>query len=93
MSKRFHISSLQLKTSFRKGFQIYATHMEESAKDKVSNLEDCLVLKEYKDVFWEFVGLPPKRDIYFYIVLIRGATPVSKTPYRMSTPKLKELQM
>jgi hypothetical protein len=25
--------------------------------------------------------------------LVPGATPISKTPYRMSTPELKELQM
>jgi hypothetical protein len=34
-----------------------------------------------------------KRDIEFSINLIPGATPVSKTPYIMSTSKLKELQM
>jgi hypothetical protein len=38
-------------------------------------------------------GLPPKRDIYFSIDLMPGAAPVSKTPYRMSMPELKELQM
>jgi hypothetical protein len=35
----------------------------------------------------------PQRDIDFSINLMPGATPVSKTPYRMSTPELKELQM
>jgi hypothetical protein len=44
-------------------------------------------------VFKEVPGLPPKRDIYFSINLMPGAAPVSKTPYRMSTPELKELQM
>jgi hypothetical protein len=38
-------------------------------------------------------GLPLKRDIYFSINLMLGATPVSKAPYRMSTPELKELQL
>jgi hypothetical protein len=37
--------------------------------------------------------LPPNRDIDFYIDLMSGAALVSKTPYRMGTPKLKELQM
>jgi hypothetical protein len=38
-------------------------------------------------------GLPPKRDIDFSINLMPGAAPVSKTPYRTSTPELKELQL
>jgi hypothetical protein len=44
-------------------------------------------------VFKEVPGLPPNRDIYFSINLRPGATLVSKTLYRMSTPELKELQM
>jgi hypothetical protein len=51
------------------------------------------VLKEYKDVFGEFLGLPPKRDIYFSIELMLGVFLGSKTPYKMSTPNLKEFQM
>jgi hypothetical protein len=67
--------------------------MEETPKDKVSNIEYYVVLKELEDVFKEIQGLPPKRDIDFSINLMPGAAPVSKTPYRMSTPELKELQM
>jgi hypothetical protein len=54
---------LQLKISFRKGCQIYVAHMEETTKDKVPNLKDYLVLKEYEDMFRELPGLTPKRDI------------------------------
>jgi hypothetical protein len=50
------ISTLQLKISFRKGCHIYETHMEESTKDKESNLEDYPLLKEYEYVFREFLG-------------------------------------
>ena len=67
--------------------------MEDPMKDKEPSLKDYPVLKEYKDVFEELLGLPLKRDIYFSIDLIRGATPVSKTPYRMSVPELKELKI
>ena len=31
--------------------------------------------------------LPTKRDIDFTIELVPGAAPMSKTPYRMSTPE------
>jgi hypothetical protein len=44
-------------------------------------------------VFKEIPKLPPKRDIDFFINLMLGAALVSKTPYKMSTPELKELQM
>jgi hypothetical protein len=87
------ISALQLKKCYRKGCQIFAAHMEETPKDKEPNLEDYAVLEEFEDVFKEVQGLPPKRDIDFSINLMHEAAPVSKTPYRMSTPEMKELQM
>jgi hypothetical protein len=87
------ISALQLKKCYRKGCQIFATHMEETPKDKVPNLEDHAVLEDFEDVSKEVPGLPPKRDIAFSINLMLGAASVPKTPYIMSTPELKELQM
>jgi hypothetical protein len=87
------ISAMQLKKCYRKGCQLFATRVEEVFQDVVSNLEDQSVLKEFEDVFEEMPGLPPKRDIDFSINLMPGAAPVSKDPYRMSTPKLKELQL
>jgi hypothetical protein len=85
------ISALQLKRCYRKGCQIFASHMEETYKDKVPNLEYYEVLKEFEDVFKEVLGLSPKRNIDFSINLVPGAAPVSKAPYKMSTPELKEL--
>jgi hypothetical protein len=87
------ISTLQLKKCYRKGCQIFATYMEETPKDKVPNLEDHAVLEDFEYVFKEVSGLTPKRDIDFSINLIHGAAPVSRTPYKMSTPELKDLQM
>ena len=52
------------------------------------------MLQEFKDVFLdEIPGLPPKRDIDFTIELLLGVAPMSKTPYRMSTPEMLELKM
>jgi hypothetical protein len=76
-----------------KGCQVFAAHMEEAHVYKVPSVEDCSVLKEFKDVFKEISGFPPKRNIDFSINLMSGATHVSKTPYRMSTPESKELQI
>jgi hypothetical protein len=67
--------------------------MEEVPKDKVKNIEDHAVLKYFEDVFKEIPRLPLKRNIDFSINLMPGASLVSKTPYKMSTPNLKELQM
>jgi hypothetical protein len=84
----------KLKKCFRKGCQLYATHILDSTEDKGPNLEDYLVLQDFSDVFPDEVpGLPPKRDIDFTIDLVPRATPMSKTPYRMSTPELLELKM
>jgi hypothetical protein len=84
---------MQLKKSFRKGCQMCATHMEDASKDKVVSIEDHPVLKDFEDVFREILGFPPKRDIDFSIDLVPGVTLVSKKPYKMGTPELKDLQM
>jgi hypothetical protein len=87
------ISAMQLKKCYRKGCQLFATHVGETPKDKVSSIEDHGVLKEFEDVFQEVPGLPPKRDIDFSLNLMPGVAPVSKAPYKMSAPELKKLQL
>ena len=79
------ISALQLKKCYRRGCQIFAAHMEETPEDKVPNLENYPVLKEFEYVFKEVPGLPPRRDNDFSIGLMPIVVPVSITPYRMST--------
>ena len=44
--------------------------MEETPKDKVSNIEYYEFLKEFEDAFKEILGLRPKRDIDFSINLM-----------------------
>jgi hypothetical protein len=51
----------------------------------VPSVEDYAVLKEFEDIFKEILRFPLKRDIDFSINLMSGVTPMSKTPYRMST--------
>ena len=73
---------------------MYAGHILEPIGDENPRLEDYQVLQEFKDVFLdEILGLPPKRDIDFTIELVPGVVPVSKTPYRMSTLEMLELNM
>ena len=73
---------------------LYATHVLEATKNETPRLDDFHVLQEFKEFFLdEIPGLPPKRDIYFTIDLVPVPAPVSKTPYKMSTPELLELKM
>jgi hypothetical protein len=52
-----------------------------------------LVVNKFLDVFpEELPSMPPDRDIEFVIELKPSTTPIYKTPYRMTTPKLAELK-
>jgi hypothetical protein len=78
----------------RKGCTLYAIQVLKTIEDDKPNPDDHPILREYRDVFPEEVlGLPPRRDIDFLIELASGAVPMSRTPYRMSTPDLVELKL
>jgi hypothetical protein len=78
----------------RNGCLLYAIQVLESTEYDKPSLEDHPKLREYRDVFSEEVpGLPPRRDIDFSIELAPGAVPMSRTPYRMSTPELVEIKL
>ena len=52
------------------------------------------VVCEYEDVFPdELPGLPPHRDVDFYIELHPGVSPISITPHRMELVELQELKV
>ena len=88
------ISAMKLKKCCRKGYRVYAAHFLESTTNETIRLEDYPVLQQFRDFFPdEIPGLSPKTDIDFTIELVLGAGPVSKTPYRMSTPEMLELKM
>jgi hypothetical protein len=87
------ILAMQLKKCYRKGCQLFVARVEEASRYVVSNIGDHEVITEFKEIFQEVPGLPTKRDIDFSINFMPGAAPVSKAPYRMSTPELKELQL
>jgi hypothetical protein len=87
------ISAMQLNKCYRKGCQLFAAHVEEESRDKVSSIGDHVVLKEFEDEFQEVLVLPPKRDIDFFVNLMPATTPMLKATYKMSMPELKELQL
>jgi hypothetical protein len=78
----------------RKGCPLYAIQVLKTIEGDKPSPDDHPILREYRDVFPEEVlGLPPRRDIDFSIELAPRAAPVSRTPYRMSTPELVELKL
>jgi hypothetical protein len=83
------ISALQLKRCFKRGCQLYASHVEGKKYTKGEILEDFSILEEFEDVFQEIPGLPPKREMDFFIDPVPRVSPMLKTPYRISMPKLK----
>ncbi|GJV26821.1 putative nucleotidyltransferase, ribonuclease H [Tanacetum coccineum] len=59
---------------------------------KKNDINNVPVVNEFKDVFPEdFPGIPPDRQVEFRIDLTPGATPIAKTPYRLSPSEMKEL--
>ena len=83
-----------MKKYCRQGCPLYAIQVFNFFEDNKTILEDHPILREYKYVFPEEVsGLPPRRDIDFSIELVPRTVPMSRTPYRMSTPKLVELKL
>jgi hypothetical protein len=56
-------------------------------------LEDIRVVQDFPDVFpEELPGMPPDRDMEFFIELLPGTPPISKRPYRMPVNELVELK-
>ncbi|GKB13455.1 putative reverse transcriptase domain-containing protein [Tanacetum coccineum] len=64
--------------------------MNVKASDKKQ--EEIVVVRDFPKVFSDDLsGLPPIREIKFWIELIPGAMPVAKSPYRLEPSELEEL--
>jgi hypothetical protein len=56
--------------------------------------ESMSVVEEFMDVFpEELPGMPPEREVEFYIDLIPGTATIAKRPYRMAPTELAELKL
>jgi hypothetical protein len=56
--------------------------------------ESISVVEEFMDVFLEELpGMPPEREVDFYIDLILGTALITKRPYRMASTELAELKL
>ncbi|GJY58614.1 putative reverse transcriptase domain-containing protein [Tanacetum coccineum] len=54
--------------------------------------KEMVVVRDFPEVFPDDLsGLPPIREIKFRIELVPGATPVTKSPYRLAPSEMEEL--
>jgi hypothetical protein len=86
------VSSLQLRKSMRKGYNLHAI-LALNEKGVAEGLEHLPVVKELRTysrgVAWDAAG----EETGVYHRLETGTEPIARTPYRMSTPELQELKM
>jgi hypothetical protein len=83
-------SAVQTKKLIIGGDQAFSVTPSKQAK---KNMEDIPVVCEYPDVFSsDYFGLPPRREVDFGIECVPSTNPISKAPYRMASPELKELK-
>jgi hypothetical protein len=80
------ISSLELKGCFKKGYQLYATHVEEPRKCISPNLQNFPALQDMQRYLGRY-KVYHQIEILFSTKWILGAAPVYKTPYKTSTLK------
>jgi hypothetical protein len=71
------VSTMQFKKCMRKGCHVYAIQVTKLLeKEDKPNLEDFVVLHEFRDVFVdEIPELPPRRETNFSIHLLPRSTP------------------
>ena len=85
------VSAVSFASLLRQGYPLYLCQVSD-VRAKGPNLSEIPVVSEFGEVFPdEIPGLPPVREIDFSIELVQGATPVSRTPYRMVPAELREL--
>ena len=86
------LHTAQTESYFRdncEGFLVFFSLQAEVEED----IEKISIVREYPEVFpKEFSGLPPKREVEFFIDLVHGSSPISKAPYRMAPMELAELK-
>jgi hypothetical protein len=87
------ISTTQARKLIIGGDQAFLAFIVTPTKQAKENLEDIPVVCEYPDVFSsDYSGLPPWREVEFGIECVPGTNPISKAPYRVASPELKELK-
>nr|GEW12321.1 retrovirus-related Pol polyprotein from transposon TNT 1-94 [Tanacetum cinerariifolium] len=85
------ISCIKARKYIKNGCELFLAQVTGTVS-KEKRVEDVPVIRDFPEVFPEDLpGLPPPRQVEFRINLIPGATPVARTPYRLTPSELKEL--
>ncbi|XP_070002123.1 uncharacterized protein [Nicotiana sylvestris] len=86
------ISYMKARRMVKKGCLSYLAYVHDSSTE-VPSMDSMPVVWEFQAVFpADLPGVPPDRDIDFYIDLSLGTQPISIPSYRMAPPELKELK-
>ncbi|GJY49214.1 putative reverse transcriptase domain-containing protein [Tanacetum coccineum] len=84
-------SVMKARRYLSRGCHAFMAHVINTNFEKKS-VKDVPIVNEFLDVFpEELPGIPPERQVEFRIDLISGATPISKTPYRLALSEMKKL--
>ncbi|GJU77274.1 putative reverse transcriptase domain-containing protein [Tanacetum coccineum] len=94
----FHKRVVQIPLPHGEMLRVYKERPEEkvkrlmSAKAEEPKLEDITIVQNFFEVFpHDLSGLPPSREVEFYIDLIPRAMPVVNSPYRLAPTEMEEL--
>ncbi|WMV32245.1 hypothetical protein MTR67_025630 [Solanum verrucosum] len=86
------ISSIRARKLVGQGCLAYLSHIRDVEVESPS-IESIHVVSEFREVFpTDLHGMPPDRDIDFYINLEPGPLPISIPPYCMAPTELRELK-
>ncbi|GJV75532.1 putative reverse transcriptase domain-containing protein [Tanacetum coccineum] len=94
---RLHIISYSKTQEYMlKGCPLFLAHVttnEVEDKSEKKRLEDVPIVQDFPEVFPEDLpGLPPTRQVGIsQSILIPGAAPIARAPYRLAPSKMKEL--
>jgi hypothetical protein len=87
------ISAVQAMKLIIGGDRAFLAFIVAPTKQAKKNMKDIPVVCEYPDVFSTYYsGLPPPREVEFWIECVPDTNPISKAPYRIASLELKELK-
>ena len=85
------ISCMKAHKCLRKGHTPILTLITEKPSEE-KKLEDIHIVRDFSKVFPEdMLGLPPTRQVEFWINLTPGAASIARAPYRLAPTEMQEL--
>ncbi|KAL2243419.1 UNVERIFIED_CONTAM: Transposon Tf2-12 polyprotein [Sesamum indicum] len=86
------ISATETRRLMLEGCEAYLAHVVDTKKVNPT-LEEIPIVKDFSKVFPDdLLGLPPHREVDFFIETLPGVASISIAPYRMAPMELQELR-